>query len=271
MMKPLEIFNKTNKIIQSLYSSRLKIQMLLSIAEGGRTLSELRDVTGSTSQALIPKIRSLERISLIEAGEKGYQLTPIGRIIATKIEDFVMTMGEVMQHREFLATHDIEGIPLPFLFEIGDLFNSELKYDTADDMFHVFSHFVKILKDAEYIYGISSVMSPEIAEVLRERIMAGVPIELIVNPSVAGTLRQEPYASVLRILLTYEHFHVWESRDPLRVGITVTDKYLSFGLNKKEGNLYDGSVDLYSHDPQAIAWAKRLFDYYKERSKPLAL
>ncbi|MDD1671339.1 MAG: DUF1724 domain-containing protein [Methanomicrobiales archaeon] len=270
-MEPLGIFNKTYKMIQSLYSSRLKIQILLSVAERSRSLSELRGVTGSTSQALIPKIRSLERISLIEAGEDGYHLTSLGKVVASKIQDFVMTMGELMQHREFLATHDIEGIPTPFLHEIGDLFDSELKYDTSDDMFHVFSHFVKILKDARYIYGISSVMSPEIAEVLRERILAKVPIELIVNQSVAETLRQEPYAGVLRDLLTYEHFRIWVTDEALRVGITVTDKYLSFGLNKKEGNLYDGSVDLYSVDPRALAWAKRLFDYYRDQSKPLTL
>jgi len=270
-MQPLDIFNRSHKTIQSLYSSRLKIQILLSIGEGIRTLSELRDVTGSTSQALIPKIRSLERISLIEAGENGYHLTSLGKVITRKIEDFVMTMGELMQHREFLASHDIDGIPLPYLQEIGDLFDSELKYDTPDDMFHVFSYFVKILKDAERIHGISSVMSPEIAEVLRERIAAGIPIELVVNQNVMGTLSQEPYAGVLKELLMLGNFKVWVADEAFRVGITVTNKHLSFGLNKKESNMYDGSVDLYSSDPRAIAWAERLFEYYKERSKPLSL
>ncbi|HMA05857.1 MAG TPA: transcriptional regulator FilR1 domain-containing protein [Methanomicrobiales archaeon] len=228
-------------------------------------------MTGSTSQAIIPKIRTLERLSLIESGEKGYMLTSLGRIIAAKIEDFIMTMGEVMHHQDFLSTHDIEGIPEPFLYEIGDLLNSELKYDTPNDMFHVFSHFVKLLKDAEYIYGISSVMSPEIAEVLRERIMAGVPIELVVNQNVAETLRQEPYGSALKTLLSFESFRIWVTDEALRVGITVTDKHLSFGLNKKEGNLYDGSVDLYSSDPKAIEWAIRLFNFYKSRSTMLSL
>jgi predicted transcriptional regulator len=249
----------------------LKIQILISVAGGTKTLAELREVTGSTSQAIIPKIRSLEHLSLIESGEHGYSLTSLGKIIAIKIEDFIMTMGEIAQHQNFLATHDIDGIPRPFLHEIGDLFDSELKYDTPDDMFHVFSHFVKILKDAKHIYGISSVMSPEIAEVLRERIMAGIPIELIVNQNVAETLKHEPYASALHVLLDFEHFRIWVSDEPLRVGITVTDQHLSFGLNKKEGNLYDGSVDLYSSDPRALDWANRLFHYYRDRSTRLTI
>ncbi|HVN66148.1 MAG TPA: transcriptional regulator FilR1 domain-containing protein [Methanomicrobiales archaeon] len=270
-MEPLVIYNKTYKSIQSIYSSRLKIQILLSISSGPKSLADLREVTGSTSQAIIPKIRGLERLSLIESGEKGYVLTSVGKIITAKIENFIMTMAEVMHHQEFLSTHDIMGIPEPFLLEIGDLLDSELKYDTPDDMFHVFSHFVKILKDAKYIYGISSVMSPEIAEVLRERIVAGIPIELVVNKKVAETLRQEPFASVLKELLNFDYFRIWVTEEALRVGITVTDKHLSFGLNKKEGNLYDGSVDLYSSNPRAINWAKRLFDYYKSRSKILTM
>jgi predicted transcriptional regulator len=69
-MGPLEIYTKTHKVIQTIYSSRLKIQILLSIIDGPKSLSHLREVTGSTSQALIPKIRSLERLSLIETVEK---------------------------------------------------------------------------------------------------------------------------------------------------------------------------------------------------------
>ncbi|MEN6396721.1 MAG: hypothetical protein ABFC78_09590, partial [Methanoregula sp.] len=63
-MEPLDIYNTTYKQVQSLFSSRLKIQILLSVASGPRQLSQLRDVTGSVSQAIIPKIRSLERRAL---------------------------------------------------------------------------------------------------------------------------------------------------------------------------------------------------------------
>jgi predicted transcriptional regulator len=45
--------------IQALFRSRLQIQILLALADGTKTLAHLRDVTGSSSQALIPKIRGL--------------------------------------------------------------------------------------------------------------------------------------------------------------------------------------------------------------------
>ena len=265
-MEPLDVYNNTYKLIQSIFSSRLKSQILLSVVEGPKQLSELRDVTGSTSQAIIPKIRSLERLSLIEPCDHGYGITPIGRILATKIGDLVMTIGELMQHREFWATHDIEGIPHPFLYQIGDLIGTEVKFDTTDNMFHVYSHFVTILQQAEYIHGISSVMSPAVADVLSERVIAGIPVELVVSHKVVEGLMQEPFLSKIQELKQYKNFKIWVVNEPLNLGITVTDKHLSLGLNKTINNVYDSSADMYSSDPKAREWAERLFQYYRDRA-----
>jgi len=265
-MDPLEVYNDNSKLIQSIFSSRLKIQILLAVTVGPKQLSELRDVTGSTSQAIIPKIRSLERLSLIEQRDHGYYITPVGNILASKIGNFVMTIGELMKHREFWATHDIEGIPEPFLHQIGDLIGSELKFDTTDNMFHVYSHFLSILQQAEYIHGISSVMSPAIADVLSERVVAGIPVELVVSHKIVEGLMQEPFSSKLRQLKPYTNFRIWIVEEPLHLGITVTDKHLSLGLNKTVNNVYDSSADMFSSDPKAREWAEGIFRYYKDRS-----
>jgi predicted transcriptional regulator len=265
-MEPLDIYNKNYKLIQSIYSSRLKIQILLAIAKEPKPLSELREVTGSTSQAIIPKIRSLERLSLIESCDHNYAITPFGRIIVTKIGDFIVTMGELMQHREFWATHNIDGIPEPFLHSVGALFNSDVEFDTTDNMFHVYSHFITILQQAEYIHAISSVMSPTVADILSERIMAGIPCELIISRSISEGLLQEPFLSKIQKLQTYRHFKIWIVDESLNLGLTVTDKHLSLGLNKKINNVYDSAADMFSTDITAREWAEQLFHYYRDRA-----
>lgn len=270
-MEPLEVYNTSYKLIQSIYSSRLKVQILLSVVRNPKTLSELREITGSTSQAIIPKIRSLERLSLIEQVDHGYTITPIGRILATKIGDFVMTIGEIMKHQEFWAAHDIEGIPEPFLYQIGDLINSDVKFDTTDNMFHVYTHFVTILQQAGYIHGISSVMSPQVADVLAERIIAGIPVDLIVSHNVAEGLMQEPFLTKIQQLKPYQNFKIWMVDEPLHLGITVTDKHLSLGLNNRINAVYDSSADMYSSDPKAREWAENLFRYYQNRAKLMRL
>jgi predicted transcriptional regulator len=265
-MDSIKIYEKHLKHIHSIYSSRLKIQILLTLLNNNASLSQLREVTGSTSQALIPKIRSLEKQGLIIAVNYEYCMTPLGGVVAKNVEGFVQLIGGINQHYTFLTDHDLSDLPVTFLSRIGDLYDSEPKQDTTTDMFYVYSHYLEILKDATYIHGISSVASPGLAQFIAEKVVTGIPVELIVNNEVIGLLTKEPYASNMQGLLEHPNFSVCVTSEKLRVGLTVTDKYLSLGLFKKDTNLYDSSTDLFSSDPRAVEWGESLFRHYKERS-----
>lgn len=270
-MDSLIIYEHHKQQIHSIYSSRLKVQILLTLLHNNASLSQLRGVTGSTSQALIPKIRNLEKQGLIQAMNYEYCLTPLGRVVAMNVEGFVQLVGGIDQHHTFFADHDLSDLPVSFLSRIGNLYNSEPKQDTTTDMFYVYSHYLEILKDAAYIHGISSVASPGLARFIAEKVVTGISVELVVNNEVVGLFTKEPYASNIQGLTEYPNFSVWVTDDNLRVGLTVTDKYLSLGLFKKDTNLYDSSSDLFSNDPRAVEWGENLFRYYKERSTQLDL
>ena len=268
-MDSIKIYEKHQKLIHSLYNSRLKIQILLTLLHHNASLSRLREVTGSTSQALIPKIRSLENQGLIEAANYEYRLTPLGGVVALNVEGFVQLMGGIDQHHTFFTDHDLTDLPATFLLSIGDLYDAEPKQDTTTDMFYVYSHYLEILRDAEYIHGISSVASPGLARFIAEKVVTGIPVDLVVNHEVVELLTTEPYASNMKGLAGYSNFSVWVTGEKLRVGLTVTDKYLSLGLFKKDTNLYDSSTDLFSSNPRAVGWGENLFRYYKDRSMRL--
>jgi predicted transcriptional regulator len=268
-MDSLRIYELHKQHIHSIYSSRLKIQILLTLIHHNSSLSRLRDVTGSTSQALIPKIRSLEKQGLIEAVNYEYILTPLGRAVAINVEDFIQLVGGISQHQTFFTNHDLADLPAQFLSSIGDLYESEPKQDTTTDMFYVYSHYLEILKDATYIHGISSVASPGLAQFIAEKVLTGIPVELVVNNDVIELLSKEPYASNMQGLADFPNFTVWITSEKLKVGLTVTDKYLSLGLFKRGTNLYDSSSDLFSKDLRAVKWGENLFLYYKERSTKL--
>ena len=270
-MKPLDSYEQYQKSIHSIFSSRLKIQILLTLLSEHPPLSRLREITGSTSQALIPKIRSLESQSLIESKNYEYSLTPLGKAVAGEVSDFVTLMSGITCHKEFWAIHDLSGIPDEFLKRIGELQDSEVKLDTQVDIMHVYSHFLKIVREAAYIHGISSIMSPGLAETVAERVVAGVPVELVVSRQVTSLLGQEPYIGQIKQLLGFRNFKIWVTGEDLKVGITVTDKHLSVGLFKIDSSLYDSSTDLFSQVAEAITWGEDLFRYYRDRSVLLDL
>jgi len=270
-MNSLEVYEKHHKLIHLIYSSRLKIQIMLTLIGGNAPLSRLREVTGSTSQAVIPKIRTLESISLIEPVDYEYRLTPIGRIVAESIERYISLMGGIATQQAFLTTHDLSDVPRELLERIGDLIQAEIKVDETTDIFFVYRHYLDILKDARYIHGISSAVSPLLATFLAEKVAQGVPVELVVSQDVVLLLKQEPYVSNLRELAGSGNFILWVIGQPMKIGLTVSDRYLSLGLNKLGTNQYDTSTDLFSNDPTAVAWGERLFTYFRDRSQKLEL
>ena len=118
-------------------------------------------------------------------------------------------------------------------------------------MILVYSHFITILKQAQYIHAILSVMSPAIADILSERIMAVIATELIISRSTSNVLLQKPFSSKIKKLKPYHFFKIWVVDSPPNPGLTVTDKHLSKGLNKKIGNVYGSAADMCSIDPAA--------------------
>jgi predicted transcriptional regulator len=270
-MDPLEIYEKHHKLVHRVYSSRLKIQILLTLVGGNAPLSRLREITGSTSQALIPKIRSLESLSLIESINYEYHLTPFGSIIAESIEMYILLIGGFEKHQNFLTTHDLSDIPKEFLSRISDLYQAEVKYDATTDIFFVYRHYMDILKDARYLHGISSAISPVLATFLAEKIAQGVRVELVVSQSVVDSLKQEPYISNIREILDSGNFILWVIEGSLKLGLTVSDTYVSLGFYKLGTSQYDTSTDLFSNDPTAVAWAEDLFEYYRKDAKKLDL
>ncbi|MBP1929816.1 putative transcriptional regulator [Methanolinea mesophila] len=270
-MDPLQIYERHHKLIHSIYSSRLKVQILLTLNQGNASLAHLRTVTGSTSQALIPKIRNLESQVLIEASNYEYLLTPLGKVVAGNVQDYVEMMGGIGRHARFWASHDLSGLPPDFLRAIGDLHEGEVKSDTTTDMFFVYSHYLEILKDAKYIHGISSVASPGLATFLAEKVALGVPVDLVVNDEVISLLTQDPYASNMKDLSDFPNFRIWVTNELLYLGLTVTDRHLSMGLYNKDRKLYDSASDLFSEDPDAVAWGERLFQHYKSRAEHLSV
>jgi predicted transcriptional regulator len=268
---PLEIYNEYHSDLRAIFRSRLLTQILIALGSGSKTLSALRDVTGSSSQALIPKIRQLEALHYIGQVRGDYVLTPIGRLVEPEIERLVTLMGVLRRHRDFWIEHDIENIPPESLREIGHLYNAEVVRNIEEDVFVVYATFLAILRKASWVHGVSSIVSPLLADVIKEAVMEGKSGELVVSQELAQRLADAPYSAMLETLKGHANFKVYISSSPIRLGMTVTDGYLSLGLYRRDTDTYDATTDLVGTDAAAVAWGERLFQHYKADSIALQI
>jgi predicted transcriptional regulator len=111
-------------------------------------------------------------------------------------------------------------------------------------------------------------MSTGHADAIAERACKGIQVQLIVTNDVAEQLRQEPYVEKIEALKGYTNFRILVTNENVKFGLTVTDKCLSLGLYKNDGVTYDTTTDLFSFDQIAVNWGERLFEYYKNLTRP---
>ncbi|MDK2890350.1 MAG: hypothetical protein PWR21_982 [Methanoculleus sp.] len=274
MMKvipPLEIYNEYHGDLQAIFRSRLLTQVLIALGSGSKPLSTLRDVTGSSSQALIPKIRHLEALHYVESVRGDYALTPIGRLVEPEIERLVTLMGVLQRHRDFWIEHEIEGIPPELLNDLDCLYHTEVVKNVEEDIFVVYATFSTILRQASWIHGVSSIMSPLLADAIKEAVEGGKTAELVISTELAQRLADAPYSTMLESLKGYADFKIYASPSPIRLGLTVTDGYLSLGLYRRDTDRYDASTDLVGTDAAAVSWGERIFQHYKADSRLLEI
>lgn len=261
-MNTFETYKEMRDEVQAIYRSRLITEILLSLNEDGKRLIQLREITGSTSQAIIPKLRKLEAEDLIEEKEREYHLTLSGKIVTSEIINSITTVGTINKFRFFWASHYLEGIPDPLLKEIRDLYNSQILRDRKTKILNVYNNQLNIINEATQIYGVTSVVTEGYADPISEKVRNGISVELIVTPKVADELKQPPYAEKLQGLRNYKNLKLVVINQDIKIGLIVTDKHLSLNLYKKKGTEYDIATGLFSSDSKAIKWGKKLFEYW---------
>jgi len=255
--------------IQALFRSRLQIQILIALNDGTKTLAQLRDITGSSSQALIPKIRKLESSNFLVFSDYKYNPTPIGRIFTKKIQDIILFKSVIKKHNKFWDQHYTQAIPDEFFSYIGDLYNSEIITDTNTDIFNVYFNFLKIIQESEEIYILSPISSPAHIDAVLKRIKEGAYVETLVGKDLIGHLSKSPLFDKIYELASHTKSKILVLDEMPRLGLTVTNKYVSLGLFKNDGITYDTTTDLFSADPMAVSWGHTLYQHFRAEATEL--
>lgn len=216
-----------------------------------------------------PSYVTLQDIGLIEYSNHDYSLTIDGQVIIAEIQKMAVTIRTIEKFVDFFETHSWESVPEFAVDRIDDLIGAELVCDIPLNFNQGFLFYHDILNEAEHIHGVSSWARANIADTLRERVLEGKEVELIITPELALELLKDPYVEQAKELRHFSNLKFRVSKVPVKVGLTVTDKCLSFGLFTRDGVTYDSIYDLVCRSDEALDWGERLFEYYRANSIPM--
>jgi predicted transcriptional regulator len=206
---------------------------MISLQEGEKPLSELRDEQGVSSTTAIHALRDLEKGNLIYQDEaRNYALTKIGEITALKMVDFINAIDTLTKHERFWLEHDLGNIPSPLLGKIGDLSNSTLLLDTPTDTFKSHTTYIQVLEHANEVKAIYPIFNIEYLTTIQELVKGKrIEVELIVTnevlDSIEGVVETE---EAFKEFLRESNFALLATDTNLKIALTITDSVFHLGL-----------------------------------------
>ncbi len=262
-------YERRMKEINLVFRSGIRTRMFLALPDGTMDRDVLRDGTGCGASQFRTNLKKLIEAGLVREDMNGISLTPRGREVAPRIHEIIPLTALLLRHREFWRGHDLRNLPWFALDAIGDLAESEIIHDDGKDFFATYDHYMGIIASARHIHGITGMANPGIADAITLRVMEGFPAEIIVTPELARHLYTEPYREKVRCISTVSHFGFLVTELPIPPCMTVTDTYLSMKMYLRGSHTYDFMNGFVSTAPEALAWAERIYEYYRKSAVPI--
>ncbi|TAJ45706.1 helix-turn-helix transcriptional regulator [Methanofollis fontis] len=208
-------------------------------------------------------------MGLLEVGDGGRQRTPAGEEVLRGLERCIRIAGVIEEFNAFFEFHSLEGVPEFALESIEDLINAELICDVPVNFEQRLEFYLDIIREAEWLHGVSTWSKPAVAATLWDLVIAGKEVELVITPELAAALWQEEVVKKGRDPSLFPNLRFFVSTIPISVGLTVTDTALSFGLFLRDNQTYDSIHDLVCRTPEAVHWGERLYQHYRAHSVPI--
>ncbi len=266
--------NKRQKVIRAtlrlVACSDLRSGILISLKEGKKPLSELRDGLKISSTTAIHALRELEKGNLVFQDEaKDYTLTNIGKIAALKLLDALEAIDVLDKYADFWLTHDISHIPEHFLEKIGELKESSLMEAPVTDVLKILTDFVELLKNSKEIRGVTSMFIPEFGSLIKElTIDKHIDVEIVITKEILDGIDKKVLKEVFNDKSSKLKLYLMQ--DDVKAAFTVTESLLSFGLFHFDGT-YDWSKDIIDTTEEGIRWGLDLFEWYRQQSEEFRL
>jgi len=269
MIPEIDLYNGIKDELKFFTTSGVRVKLLISLNRERMTMDQLKDEFGYRTSTILPVLAELKSKELIYQKDRQYNVTPFGRLISSKLIDFIETLYMFETQEQFWKNHETHVIPELFFRNIGSLVRSQIVEASPADLFEVHRYFLKLLEGCKVINGVSPFLHPELPGMFEMFAEHEVAIRLVVTSSVLELMR-ERHEDVFQRFKSMPNFSLRVIEEDVRVAFTVTEKVLSLGFFRPDGT-YDYNADLVSEDHAAIEWGNALFEYYWHRSADVTL
>jgi predicted transcriptional regulator len=258
---------------RAIIRSELKQNILLSLLEGSKRLSELKTDVQTTETTVLHVLKEFENLGLTTKLAGVYSLSSLGLMYGSICYEFTDSTDVLEKFKDFWLNHDVEAIPSNFMLTLGSLKDSSLVKTESSELGKVHETFMQLLLNSKKLRGTSPIFHPDYVTAFRNLLEQGGKIELICTDQVLSKTLQSAAASDqaerFQKFIMQDHLKIYLIEN-LKIALTVTDDIFSLGLFSLNGT-YDYNSDLISMNPEAVRWGESVFEDYLKKSKRIDL
>ncbi len=248
------------EILKTLAFTPSKLRILESL-KTRRDLSEISESLGKAKQTMVPHLRILINIGLIEKDGEKYKLSKMGEITYKKFSEDVKFFDVIGTLKKFLREHDVSPIPDSLLSKIYMLYGG--KVFVKDNPYEFHREWLNILLKSSWIYGLASIYHKEFPKLFKE-LSKKKEVRLIVTEDVFEKVKELSEKELDEFLESGEMF-VCKN---VKLTFVVAEKGFTMNLYRDS---YDASQILVCKTEDAVEWGMELFKRYLTQSRKVEL
>jgi len=178
------------------------------------------------------------------------------------------TLRCLAEHRDFIQSHDLSGIPPGFQVTMGVVSDGReiIENDPAIPS-RINEIVIPLLSQARSFLVASSTLAPEHHLTVAQAVREGGRLQSVTTPRIIQELRLKSY--ILRDASLRSRTELF-SRSEINLHLMVTESHLFLALPRLD-KTYDLENIIISKEPQAVEWGRMLFYYFLSGSQKVDL
>ena len=252
-----------SELIDVIFRSQKRRDLLLLLGEEPRTMEEIKVLLDVSPTAILPHIKRFTDSNLVIQKNGKYELTDMGDQVFKKARSLVDVLT-LVEKDNYWIEHDLGGIPQYLLDRIGDIKGCNLVKADPSQIFEPSIELFNFFSSSRYLMVVSSFYRPEFLPLYSKLGRLDSEVSLIFTESVLDKFLHN-YERKIRKFATMENTDLFVCKDGLKIAeLIVSDRGMMISLFDSQGRFYHDYMSCY--DPQAISWARELFDFYKSKA-----
>ena len=240
-------------------------EMLTFLREKERLTSQQLERELDQSRATINRhLAALREVELVTTENGKHALTEFGTIVLQELEEIYSPLHVSAQLPELLE--QLSSCPVEF--EIRMLAGATVTRATSEEPYQMHERYLGFWNETERVKGIRSigVVPPDIVERIKSKLRSNVEVESVWTPTAAEQYL-ETYPEIESLWLEKPNARMLITREPVPIQFGLFDHRLAFTVHDEETGYPRALVD--TGNPKALEWARDLYDYYLDQSRPL--